>query len=180
MPTDNTHDLRARREAVVNAHIEAETVTHDVAAALATFHHPRYEVPAVGAIADGGEAVEGLLSLLLGAFPDFWLKRLVTYHADDAVIVECKFGGTHRGTWAGIAPTGNQMEVQSACIFVFEGANLVCEKVYFDHATILRQLVPAGMNAPLLHRGGAEALRVESKRLFLCLSAALRSILREP
>ena len=113
--TDKTHDLRARREAVVNAHIEAETVTHDVAAALATFHHPRYEVPAVGAIADGGEAVEGLLSLLLGAFPDFWLKRLATYHADDAVIVECKFGGTHRGTWAG-APTGNPMEVQSACI----------------------------------------------------------------
>jgi hypothetical protein len=42
---------------VVNAHIEAEAVTHDVAAALATFRHPRYEVPAVGAIAGGPEAV---------------------------------------------------------------------------------------------------------------------------
>jgi hypothetical protein len=143
MSIEQTQDLRSRREAVVNAHIEAEAVTHDVAAALATFHHPRYEVPAVGAVADGGEAVEGLLTLLLGAFPDFWLKRLATYHADDAVIIECKFGGTHRGTWAGIAPTGNQMEVQSVLIFVFEGENLVCEKVYFDHATILRQLAPS-------------------------------------
>jgi SnoaL-like polyketide cyclase len=142
MMTTDTHDLRAKREAVVNAHIEAEAVTHNVAAALATFHRPRYEVPAVGAIADGGEAVEGLLNLLLGAFPDFWLKKLALYHADDAVIVECKFGGTHGGTWAGIAPTGNQMEVQSALIFVFEGENLVCEKVYFDHATVLRQLSP--------------------------------------
>ena len=79
---------------------------------------------------------------MLGAFPDFWLKRLATYHADDAVIEECKFGGTHRGTVAGIAPTGNQMEVQSALIIAFEGKNLVCEKVYFDHATILRQLSP--------------------------------------
>jgi hypothetical protein len=35
------------------------------------------------------------------------------------------------------------MEVQSACIFVFEGENLMCEKVYFDHATILRQLTPS-------------------------------------
>jgi predicted ester cyclase len=140
MTTAVTQDLRARREAVVNAHIEAEAVTHDVAAALATFHHPRYEVPAVGAIADGGQAVEGLLSLLLGAFPDFWLKKLALYHADDAVIVECKFGGTHRGVWAGIAPTGNSMEVQSALIFIFEGENLMCEKVYFDHATVLRQL----------------------------------------
>jgi hypothetical protein len=32
------------------------------------------------------------------------------------------------------------MEVQAVSIFVFEGDNLVCEKVYFDHATILRQL----------------------------------------
>jgi len=44
--------------------------------------------------------VTGLLTLLLGAFPDFWLKRFATDHADDAVIVECKFGGAHRGTWA--------------------------------------------------------------------------------
>ena len=77
-------DLRARRDAVVDAHIEAEAVTHDIAAALATFHHPRYEVPAVGAIADGPEAVTGLLGQLLGAFPDFWLKRRATHHADDA------------------------------------------------------------------------------------------------
>ena len=138
--TTSTPSLRARREAVVKAHIEAETVTHDVAAALATFRHPRYEVPAVGAIADGPEAVHGSLSQLLGAFPDFWLHQLALYHADDAVIVEVKFGGTHRGVWARIPPTGNQMEVQSVCIFVFEGDGLVCEKVYFDHATILRQL----------------------------------------
>jgi steroid delta-isomerase-like uncharacterized protein len=124
----------------VNAHIEAEAVQHDVAAALATFHHPRYEVPAMDAVVDGGDAVQGLLTQLLAAFPDFWLERTALYHADDAVIVECRFGGTHRGPWAGIAATGNRMAVQSALIFVFEGENLVCEKVYFDHATVLRQL----------------------------------------
>ena len=140
MATATTDNSRARRMAIVNAHIEAETVTHDVAAALATFHHPRYEVPAMGAVVDGGDAVHRLLTQLLGAFPDFWLERTAVYHADDAVIVECRFGGTHRGPWAGIAATGNRMEVESACIFVFEGDHLVCEKVYFDHATVLRQL----------------------------------------
>ena len=140
MAAASPQDVRANREAVVNAHIEAETVKHDVAAALATFHHPRYEVPALGAIADGADAVHGLLTQLLQAFPDFWLEKLALYHADQAVIVECRFGGTHRGPWAGIAPTGKPMEVQSACIFVFEGDKLVCEKVYFDHATILRQI----------------------------------------
>ena len=140
MTTANTPSLRERREQIVRAHIEAETVTHDIGAAVATFYHPRYEVPAAGVIADGSEAVEGLLGQLLGAFPDFWLKQTALHHADDAVIVECRFGGTHRGVWAGIAPTGNQMGVQSACIFVFEDDKLVCEKVFFDHATVLRQL----------------------------------------
>src|SRR5581483_2445339 len=134
------HDMRAKRDAVVNTHIEAESVTHDVAAAIATFHHPRYEVPSVGAIADGEEAVQGLLTQLLCAFPDFWLEKSAVHHADQAVIVECRFGGTHRGPWAGIEPSGKRMEVQSALIFVFDGEKLVCEKVYFDHATILRQI----------------------------------------
>ena len=47
MATTTIPTLREQREAVVKAHIEAEAVTHDVAAALATFRHPRYEVPAV-------------------------------------------------------------------------------------------------------------------------------------
>lgn len=140
MAAATTDNLRAKRMAIVDAHIAAETVSHDAAAALKTFHHPRYEVPAMGAVVDGGDAVHGLLTQLLGAFPDFWLERIALHHADDAVVVECRFGGTHRGPWAGIAATGNRMEVQSACIFVFEGDLLVCEKVYFDHATILRQL----------------------------------------
>jgi predicted ester cyclase len=138
--TGTDRKIRARREEVVNAHIYAETSTHDIAATLATFRHPRYEVPAVGAIADGAEAVEGLLGQLLGAFPDFWLEKLALHHSDHAVTLECKFGGTHKGAWVGLAPTGKQMEVQAACIFVFDGEDLVCEKVYFDHATILRQL----------------------------------------
>jgi steroid delta-isomerase-like uncharacterized protein len=137
---DIQQDLKARRDQVVHAHIQAETETHDIRAALATFRHPRYEVPAFGSVADGADAVEGLLGQLLGAFPNFWLQRIATHHADDAVIVECKFGGTHQGEWAGVPATGKQMEVQAACVFVFDGADLVCEKVYFDHATILRQL----------------------------------------
>jgi len=94
----------------------------------------------MGAVADGSGPVHGLLTQLLTAFPDFWLERLAVPHAHDAVIVECRFGGTHRGPWAGIQATGKPMSVEAACIFVFEGEKLVCEKVYFDHATVLRQL----------------------------------------
>ena len=140
IPATTASSIRERREAIVDAHIQAEAVAHDAAATAATFSHPRYEVPALGVIVDGAEGVTGLVSGLLSAFPDFHLHRTSLHHADDAVIVECRFGGTHRGVWAGIEATGKTMEVESVLIFVFEGDELVCEKVYFDHATILRQI----------------------------------------
>lgn len=133
-------DVRARREAAVQAHIKAEAEDHDVAGVLASFHHPRYEVPAMAATADGPSAVEGLVGTLLGAFPDFFVKQDALYHADNAVIVECRFGGTQQGVWAGIPPTGKRAEVQAALILLFEGADMICEKVYFDHGTMLQQL----------------------------------------
>ena len=135
-----SEESRVRREAVVRAHIEAEAVAHDVSAIVSTFHHPRYEVPALGAVVDGAEEVTGLVEGLLAAFPDFHLTMKRLYHAEDAVIVECTFGGTQQGAWAGLPPTKRPMEVDSVLIFVFEGDDLVCEKVYFDHATVLRQL----------------------------------------
>jgi steroid delta-isomerase-like uncharacterized protein len=136
----DTVTLRERREAIVKAHIKAEAVDHDVAAALATFERPRYDVPALGGVVDGKAGVDGLLHALLAAFPDFWLREGDYYHSEGAVIVECVFGGTQQGTWAGIAPTGRKMEVAAALFFLFEEDGLICERVYFDHATVLRQL----------------------------------------
>lgn len=144
MSTMETDGLRARREAVVKAHILAEAVLHDVAAALATFRHPKYDVPALGGVVEGAEGVDGLLHALLGAFPDFWLREGNYYHADDAVIVECVFGGTQHGVWAGLEPTGRPMEVAAALFFLFEDDGLICERVYFDHATVLKQLGAMG------------------------------------
>jgi len=140
MASPTISHLQARREAVVDAHIRAEATDHDVASTLATFRHPRYEVPALDTIADGPEAVTGVVDAVLTAFPDFHLRKTSVHHAEDAVIVECVLGGTQRGVWAGIPPTGKAMQVQGVLIFVFEGDELVCEKVYFDHATILSQL----------------------------------------
>lgn len=45
--TSATQNLRQRREAIVRERIEAENA-YDVARALATFHHPRYEVAPFG------------------------------------------------------------------------------------------------------------------------------------
>ena len=74
MSSANEVELRKSREAVIQAHIDAVSHTHDVQAVLATFSHPRYEVPALGTVADGPETAGGLLRAIFSAFPDFYMR----------------------------------------------------------------------------------------------------------
>jgi hypothetical protein len=56
------------------------------------------------------------------------------------VLVEAVIRGTHRGPLRNLPPTGREFELPILSIFLFEGEDLVCERVYFDQTTILRQL----------------------------------------
>jgi steroid delta-isomerase-like uncharacterized protein len=130
---------RAEREAIVRRHMESENV-HDFDVTMATFAHPRYEIVPTGAIHDGEAAVRAYFKESRTAFPDQRNELISMRHADDAVVVEFWLLGTHRGTLMGIAPTGREFRCRMTAFFVFEGPGLVCERVYFDAATILRQL----------------------------------------
>jgi len=134
-------DLRERREAVVRRHMEAENV-QDFEAVMGTFAHPRYEIIATGQIHDGDAAVRQYFEDTRGAFPDQRNELISLRSTDDAVIVEFWLLGTHRGPLAGIAPTGRSFRVRMTALFLFEGkgAGIVCERVYFDSASLLRQL----------------------------------------
>lgn len=130
---------RERREAVVLAHVAAENAGA-VEATIATFHRPRYNVLPMGAVSEGEEAVRQLVAGLLTAFPDFHFEIRKLHHADDAVILEGVMSGTHKGDFAGLPARGRRMELPLACIFDFEDDRLVNESVYFDLATLQRQL----------------------------------------
>lgn len=131
--------LREKRESIVKKHVEAEN-RHDVDASIATFHAPRYEVMPMGIVHDGGQEVGELLSGIFTGFPDFTVEIIKTHHSQDAVILEIKMKGTHLGEWAGLKPTGRKMDMPVACIFDFDKEQLICEKVYFDMATLVNQL----------------------------------------
>jgi steroid delta-isomerase-like uncharacterized protein len=139
MATEQQRSLREKREATVLEHVDAEN-RHDVAASVATFHLPRYQVFPMGIIHDGKQAVEELLSGVFIGFPDFKVHIEKTHHSEDAVILEVRMRGTHLGDWAGIKATGRSMDVPVACIFEFDEDRLTCEKVYFDMATLVNQL----------------------------------------
>jgi steroid delta-isomerase-like uncharacterized protein len=136
--------LQAARAAVVREHMESEN-RHDFDATIATFARPRYEIVPTGDVFDGETAVRGYFAASRAAFPDQRNELRALHHTDDAVIVEFDLLGTHLGPLRGIPPTGKEFRCPMTAFFVFEGDRIVCERVYFDSATILRQLglVPA-------------------------------------
>jgi steroid delta-isomerase-like uncharacterized protein len=130
--------LRERREAIVREHIAAENA-HDISRAIATFHHPGYEVAPFGSVNDGAQAMHDLLGGMFAGFPDFHVEVPRVHYADEAMVVEMVMTGTHQGPLPA-SPTGRPIEVPLVGIFDFDGDRLVCEKVYFDMATLMRQL----------------------------------------
>jgi steroid delta-isomerase-like uncharacterized protein len=113
---------------------------HEFDKTLETFKHPRYELIATGEVIDGSEEVARYYQETRAAFPDQRNEIIKLHHADDAVIVEFDLLGTHEGTFRGLPPTGRAFRCRMAAIFEFEADGLVSERVYFDSATILRQL----------------------------------------
>jgi steroid delta-isomerase-like uncharacterized protein len=132
-------DLRAARDAVIREHMESENRL-DFDATIATFAHPRYELVGTGQVFDGEEQVRKYYAASRAAFPDQRNEIHSLRHADDAVVVEFDLLGTHLGNFAGFDPTGRTFGCRMAAIFEFDGDRIVCERIYFDSGTILRQL----------------------------------------
>jgi steroid delta-isomerase-like uncharacterized protein len=145
-----TTSVRQTREEIVREHMESEN-RHEFDKTLETFKHPRYELIATDEVIDGSTDVARYYQETRAAFPDQRNELVALHHADDAVIVEFDLLGTHNGTFRGLPPTGRAFRCRMVAIFEFEGDGLVCERVYFDSATIQRQLGIA--HDPLTLRG---------------------------
>jgi predicted ester cyclase len=131
--------LRGRREQIVRDHMDAENRL-DFDAALASFARPRYELIGLDTVFDGAGEVAEYFRRSREPFPDQHNELIALHHADDAVVVELWLMGTHLGPLGDLAPTGRKFRVRVAAVFVFEGADLVCERVYFNPGTIRAQL----------------------------------------
>jgi steroid delta-isomerase-like uncharacterized protein len=131
--------LRERRETVVREHMESEN-EHDFDTTIGTFAHPRYEIVPTGDVYDGEAEVRRYFAETRAAFPDQRNELLALHHAEDAVIVEFVLLGTHLGPLRSLPPTGRSFRCRMTAFFFFEDDRIVCERVYFDQASILRQL----------------------------------------
>lgn len=128
------------RIARVEEHVGFEN-THDLDGIMGTFaESPRYDDEPWDEHHVGAEAVRRYYDTLMRAAPDLRVDVERRHVADDAVILECTIRGTHLGPWRGLPPTGRTLTLPLCAVYTFDGDRLAGERIYYDRATVLRQL----------------------------------------
>jgi steroid delta-isomerase-like uncharacterized protein len=150
--------MPALRDAMVReitSHLAAES-THNLEALLAGMTEDCYNLVVCdpSPLYRGREAVARRYQGLWIAFPDLQveLRRIVAIEGELAV-TEHTLSGTHCGPLFGVPPTGRWVRVETAVIWEFAGERIRGETVYFDLATMFRQV---GALAPSASTSAAE------------------------
>ena len=89
----------------------------------------------------GRDAVRAYYDGLLRAMPDLAIDVLRRHVAEDAILLEVMISGHHLGPWRGLPPTERAVRFPLCGVFTFDDEDrLAGEKIYYDRATVLRQL----------------------------------------
>ena len=128
--------------AEIHAHIAAEN-SQDLAALLDGMTDDCFNliVPDPHRLYAGPEEVARRYRGLWATFPDLKveMRRIVSIQ-EDAAVSEHTLSGTQRGSLFGVPPTGTLVEVETAVIWDIVDGRIRGETVYFDVATMLRQI----------------------------------------
>jgi steroid delta-isomerase-like uncharacterized protein len=129
------------RIAAIEEHVRQEN-RHDLDGLLSTFGgHATYEDGPWGERHEGLAAVREYYAGLFRAAPDLHIEVKNRYVSDDAIVLEVLITGTHVGAWRGLPPTGRKLEFPLCAVFTFdENDRMLGERIYYDRATVLRQL----------------------------------------
>jgi len=152
-------DAALRLERVME-HVRLENA-HDLEGVMATFGGDGcYDDAPWGEHHAGLGAVRSYYADLFRAAPDLHLDVESARVAEDAVLLEVRLRGTHQGNWRGLPATGRSIDLPICAIFTFDAQHrLAGERIYYDRATVLRQLgvffepdsVRAKVLTPLTH-----------------------------
>jgi steroid delta-isomerase-like uncharacterized protein len=134
-------DKRSARLAIVEQHIQFEN-DHDLKGVLDTFGESAcYEDEAWKLKYPGRDGVRAYYEQLMAALPDLRIEVQQLHVTEDAVLVEVLIRGTQLGSWRGLPATGRRVEVPLCGVYTFdESDRLAGERIYYDRATVLRQL----------------------------------------
>ena len=128
-------------------HIAGEFVTKDVEATLATMVDDAFvdHIP----VHTGGRGKEELRAFYRDNFIPSWpadlqMKPVNRVVGDSQLVDELHLTFTHskRMDWflPGVPPTHKKVDVNLVVVVQFRGDKLACERIYWDQATVLRQV----------------------------------------
>jgi carboxymethylenebutenolidase len=134
-------------ERLWSEHLEGEFGTKDVEATLATMVDDASinHIP----VNTGGRGKQELRAFYRDVFIPSWpddlqmqpINRVV---GDDQIVDELHAGFTHTRPmdWflPGVTPTNRKVEVDFVVVVQFRDGLIACERIYWDHATVLRQV----------------------------------------
>jgi len=131
----------SRRLCLVEEHVRSENL-HDLDAIMGTFGEDAcYDDEPAGERHIGREAVGAFYAGLLRALPDLSIDVIQRHVAEETILLEVVVVGTHTGTWRGLPGTGRRVSLPLCGIYTFDaGDKLAGERIYYDRATLLRQL----------------------------------------
>ena len=112
---------------------------HDVAAGRALYDEKPLLRMASGHEVDL-DGLDRLMAMTLAAFPDMRISVRRCLVEGDTVVSEEIMEGTHKGPFAGLAPTGRQVALPMVHVTVVRDGRIVERTAYHDTAGILRQL----------------------------------------
>ena len=137
----------AQLEALWEEHLRAEFETKDAEATLATMvdHASVDHVP----VHTGGSGKAELRTFYRDDFIPSWPEDVEMIPRNRVVgngqLVDeltVRFTHARRMDWLlpGVQPSGKPIEMEIVVVVQFEGDKLACERIYWDHARVLRQV----------------------------------------
>jgi steroid delta-isomerase-like uncharacterized protein len=141
MPPRDPESRFSARLAIVEEHVRLEN-QHDLDGIMRTFGtQARYDEEPWDDHHVGADAVRTYYAGLLWAMPDLRIDVRQRHAAEAAVILEVVISGHHLGAWRGLPPTGRRVQFPLCGVFTFDDDDrLAGERIYYDRATVLRQL----------------------------------------
>jgi carboxymethylenebutenolidase len=134
-------------ERLWSEHLDGEFGTKDVEATLATMVDDAYinHMP----VNTGGQGKQELRAfyrdVFIPSWPDDLQMQPVNRVVGDNQIVDelhVTFTHTRQMDWflPGVSPTNQKVEVDFVVVVQFRDDLIACERIYWDHATVLRQV----------------------------------------
>jgi steroid delta-isomerase-like uncharacterized protein len=101
---------------------------------------PIYKIMAISATYKGRDQVEQFYADLFAGIPEANFELVNAFVGEEGVVAESILRGAQRGSWLGIPPTQREVVLPMAIVVPMMHGQILGERLYFDLATLARQL----------------------------------------